>query len=93
MSSVLGGIPFDLLYSLTAVVFVVALVVGAARWYALRSDDETRPPPKQSEESHGYPLASWRYVYDLDKAEAERAVNDVHRQAETLSEAERRERR
>ncbi|KAB1193585.1 hypothetical protein GJR96_09055 [Haloferax sp. MBLA0076] len=93
MSIVLGGISFDLLYGLTAVVFVVALAVAAARWRVMRNDDEARPPEQQPEESYGYPLASWRYVYDLDKADAERAVKSVHEQAETLSEAEKQRKR
>ncbi|WP_411964137.1 hypothetical protein [Haloferax sp. YSMS24] len=90
MSSPLGGVPFDLLYGLTAALLVTALAIGGIRWWTLRTDEETPPPERRPEESHGYPLASWRYVYDLDKAEADRAVRSVNEQAETLSEAEKR---
>ncbi|WP_396611942.1 hypothetical protein ACH9L7_01265 [Haloferax sp. S1W] len=93
MPSPLDVIPFDLLYMGTVVLLVVAVTVGVLRWWSLRRDDDTRPPERQPEESHGYPLASWRYVYDLDKPDAKRAVNSVNEQAETLSKAEQKRRK
>lgn len=89
----IAGVPVGLLSSLVAVLLVVALAVGGFRWWAIRRDTGQSPPERRPEESHGYPLASWRYVYDLDKAEADRAVKSVNQQAETLSEAEKRRRR
>ncbi|SEL48134.1 hypothetical protein [Haloferax larsenii] len=92
MPSILGAIPFDLIYLGTAALLVVAFTVGGLRWWSLRSDEDAHPPERQPEESHGYPLASWRYVYDLDKPDAKRAVDSVNDQAETLAEAEKKRR-
>ena len=84
------GVSVGVLPYLVAVLLVVALAVGGFRWWAIRRDTGQSPPERKSEASHGYPLASWRYVYDLDKADADRAVQSVNQQAETLSEAEKR---
>ena len=89
----IAGVLVGLFPYLVAVLFVIAITVGVFRWWAIRRGSGESPPAQRPEESHGYPLASWRYVYDLDKAEADRAVKSVNEQAETLSEAEKQRRR
>ncbi|WP_410766829.1 hypothetical protein [Haloferax sp. DFSO60] len=81
------AIPFDLLYIVGAVILVGAVGYGVVKW--LVSDDDSPPPESKPAESYGYPLASWRYIYDLDKAGANREIQSVHEQAETLAEAEK----
>lgn len=83
-------LPLELLYFVAAAVLVGALSYAVIRWWL--SNDEGKSPEQQPEESYGYPLASWRYVYDLDKAGTKREMESVHEQAETLSEADQKRR-
>ncbi|MFC7202344.1 hypothetical protein ACFQJC_02375 [Haloferax namakaokahaiae] len=90
MPPVLDTIPFDVLYFVTAAILVGAVGYGVVRW--LTSDDSSPPPESKPAESYGYPLASWRYVYDVDKDGAKRELQSVHEQAETLSKADEKRR-
>ncbi|AFK20188.1 hypothetical protein E6P09_14220 [Haloferax mediterranei ATCC 33500] len=93
MSALLENIPFGLLPGLVMLAVVFAFGVAVHRWRAIRRGEESEPPQDRSEDSRGYPLASWRYVYDLDKAAADREVASVHEQAETLADVEQKRRK
>jgi high-affinity Fe2+/Pb2+ permease len=75
----------------TALVVAGVLVGGVYRWYSksAAADDEGDGEQKEV----GFPLASWRYVYDVEKANAGREIAAVQEQAEDLSEVDREARR
>jgi hypothetical protein len=56
------------------------------------SEDAEPEDGEQSTKATGFPLASWRYVYDVDKAEASREMASVNQQANDLAEAEKKAR-
>ncbi|MFC7128425.1 hypothetical protein [Haloferax chudinovii] len=93
MSTSLQTVPLGLLPFVVVVLLILGLGVGAGRWWSIRRGGESEPAADRPEESHGYPLASWRYVYDLDKSDAKREVASVNEQAETLADAEQKRRR
>lgn len=76
----------------STVLVVAGVLVGLVyRWDSESSaaDDEG----DEEQEGVGFPLASWRYVYDIEKANAGREIAAVQQQAEDLSEADREARR
>ena len=73
----------------TALVVLAVLAGFVYRWCAESSSDEAK---REQESGVGAPLASWRYVYDVEKADANREIAAVQQQAEELSEAERQSR-
>ncbi|ELZ96122.1 hypothetical protein C440_05540 [Haloferax mucosum ATCC BAA-1512] len=93
MATLLQSIPLGLLPVVLMLAVLLALGVAVVRWWSIRRGSEPEPPADRPEESHGYPLASWRYVYDLDKSDAKREVSSVHEQAEMLADAEKKRRR
>ncbi|EMA55265.1 MULTISPECIES: hypothetical protein [Halococcus] len=68
--------------------FVIVLVY---RWFAGANDAETKEV--NPETSEGPPLESWRHVYDVDKAAADREITAVQEQASDLAEADNEARR
>jgi hypothetical protein len=72
----------------TALVVVGVLAGLVYRWYVGSSSGDGNAESEQ-EGAVGFPLASWRYVYDVEKADASREIAAVQRQAEELSEVER----
>ncbi|WP_058827580.1 hypothetical protein [Haloferax sp. Q22] len=93
MLTSLQSVPIGLLPFVAMLLVLLALGVAGARWWSIRRGGESEPAADRPEESHGYPLASWRYVYDLDKSDAKREVASVNEQAETLADAEKKRRR
>lgn len=93
MTLPLQSLPLGLFPFVAMLLVFVALGVAAVRWWSIRRGSESEPSADRSEESHGYPLASWRYVYDLDKSDAKREVASVNEQAETLADADKKRRR
>ncbi|WP_148416765.1 hypothetical protein [Haloferax sp. KTX1] len=93
MALPLQSLPLALLPFVVLLLVLIALGVAAARWWSIRRGGGSEPAADRDEESHGYPLASWRYVYDLDKSDAKREVASVNEQAETLADADRKRRR
>ena len=80
----------------STVTFLVALaiLVGLVyRWYSESTGDGTTEESARSWASAGFPLASWRYVYDGDKADANREIASVQQQADDLTEADTKARR
>jgi hypothetical protein len=79
-------------YAATALV-VLAVLVGVV--YRRHSESSSGDAGAENERDGavGFPLASWRYVYDVEKADASREIAAVQQQAEELSEAERKFRR
>jgi high-affinity Fe2+/Pb2+ permease len=75
----------------TALVVVGVLAGLVYRWHTESSSDAGSAESEQ-EGAVGFPLASWRYVYDVEKADASREIAAVQQQAEDLSEAERKSR-
>ncbi|WP_079977628.1 hypothetical protein [Halococcus sediminicola] len=73
----------------TALVVLAVLAGFVYRWDVKSSSDDTE---HEQEGAVGTPLASWRYVYDVEKADANREIAAVQQQAEELSEAERQSR-
>lgn len=87
-------IPIGTVASAATAVVVLVIVVGLIyRWYADSTDDGNTEENEQSGMTAGFPLASWRYIYDVDKADANREITSVQQQAEDLAEAERNARR
>lgn len=76
----------------TALVVVGVLTGLVYRWYRESSSDAGSAESEQ-ERTVGFPLASWRYVYDVEKADASREMASVRQQAEDLAEADREARR
>ncbi|GGC45611.1 hypothetical protein [Haloferax sulfurifontis] len=93
MFTSLQSVPLGLLPFVVMLLVLLAVGVAAVRWWSIRRGGESEPAADHPEESHGYPLASWRYVYDLDKSDAKREVASVNEQAETLADADRKRRR
>ena len=80
----------------STVTFLVALVILVGlvyRWYAESTGDGNTEESERSGASAGFPLASWRYVYDVDKADANREIASVQQQADDLTEADTKARR
>jgi hypothetical protein len=75
----------------TALVVAGVLVGVVYRWYSKFAADDDEGDGEQ--EGVGFPLASWRYVYDIEKANAGREIAAVQEQAEDISEADREARR
>ena len=73
----------------TALVVLAVLAGFVYRWDVKSSSDDAE---REQEGAVGAPLASWRYVYDVEKADANREIAAVQQQAEELSEAERQSR-
>jgi high-affinity Fe2+/Pb2+ permease len=78
--------------AITALVVVGVLAGLVYRWHAESSSDAGSGAESEQEGAVGFPLASWRYVYDVEKADASREIAAVQQQAEELSEAERKSR-
>lgn len=78
--------------ALTSAVVLFVLASLVYRWYSGSTDDGTAED-EQSGTAAGFPLASWRYVYDVEKADANREIASVQQQADDLAEAEREARR
>ena len=74
----------------TALVVLAVLAGLCYRWYGESPTDGEAGSEREG--AVGSPLASWRYVYDVEKADANREIADVQQQAEELSEAERKSR-
>ena len=72
----------------TALVVLAVFAGLVYRWSVASSSDEGNGESEQ-EGAVGFPLASWRYVYDVEKVDASREIAAVQRQAEELSEVER----
>ncbi|EMA42480.1 hypothetical protein [Halococcus saccharolyticus] len=75
---------------------IAALVVGFVivlgyRRVTRTADADTAERPAESTE--GPPLESWRHVYDVDKAAADREITAVQEQAADLAEADEEARR
>lgn len=78
--------------SATTSIVVLAILVGLVyRWHSGATDEGDTEEGEQS--GMGFPLASWRYVYDVDKADANREIASVQQEAEDLAEADREARR
>ena len=80
----------------SAVTFLVVLVILSGlvhRWYFEATGEGDTEESERPGTGAGFPLASWRYVYDVDKADANREITSVQQQAEDLAEAERKARR
>ena len=73
----------------TALVVLAVLAGFVYRWDVKSSSDDAE---HEQEGAVGAPLASWRYVYDVEKADANREIAAVQQQAEELSEVERQSR-
>ncbi|EMA42873.1 hypothetical protein C448_10367 [Halococcus morrhuae DSM 1307] len=76
----------------TALVVAGVLVGIVYRWYS-KSAAANDKGEREEQEGVGFPLASWRYVYDVEKANAGREIAAVQEQAEDISEAGREARR
>jgi len=75
--------------------FAMVLVIFGLGYRAVTessSEDAEPEDGEQSAKATGFPLASWRYVYDVDKAEASREMASVNQQANDLAEAEKKAR-
>lgn len=72
---------------------VLAVLVGLGYRWRFRPNDDNTEESEQAGTGAGFPLASWRYVYDVDKADANREIASVQQQAEDLSEADKKSRR
>lgn len=71
---------------------VAGVLVGVVyRWYSESAAADDEGDGKQEEV--GFPLASWRYVYDVEKADTGREIAAVQEQAEEFSEVDREIRR
>lgn len=80
----------------SAVTFLTVLAVLASlvyRWRSGSNGDGNTDENDQAGTAAGFPLASWRYVYDVDKADANREIASVQQQAEDLAEADKKSRR
>lgn len=75
----------------TALVVLAVLAGFVYRWYDESSSGDGGAE-NEREGAVGFPLASWRYVYGVEKADASREIAAVQQQAEELSEAERQSR-
>jgi hypothetical protein len=76
----------------STVLVVAGVLVGLVyRWDSESSAADDEGDGEQ--EGVGFPLASWRYVYDIEKADAGREIAAVREQAEDLSEVDREARR
>lgn len=73
---------------------VLAVLIGLVyRWRSGSNGDGNTEENDQAGTNPGFPLASWRYVYDVDKADANREIASVQQQAEDLAEADKKARR
>ena len=70
---------------------ILALVVALGYRRVAGADGDATGRPTESTE--GPPLESWRSVYDVDKAEADREIAAVRKQARDLAEADNEARR
>lgn len=83
-------IQMEILAGASTPLVVLAVLAGFVyRWYAGSSSDEAE---REQEGAVGVPLASWRYVYDVEKPDVNREIAAVQQQAEELSEVERQSR-
>ena len=86
------SIQMEVLVGASTALVVLAVLAGLVyRWYGESPADGEAGSEREG--AIGSPLASWRYVYDVEKADANREIADVQQQAEELSEAERKFRR
>ena len=77
-------------------VAIATLVVGLAIGLGYRrisGASDTEPKEANPETAEGPPLESWRHVYDIDKAAADREITAVQEQAADLAEADEEARR
>ena len=75
---------------------IAALVVGVVAvlgYRRLAGTDDADTTARSSESTAGSPLESWRSVYDVDKADADREMSAVQEQANDLAEADNEARR
>ncbi|PSQ14514.1 hypothetical protein BRC98_00335 [Halobacteriales archaeon QS_7_68_65] len=72
---------------------ILALVVALGYRRVAGADDDADATGRPTESTEGPPLESWRSVYDVDKAEADREIAAVRKQASDLAEADNEARR
>ncbi|WP_049901772.1 hypothetical protein [Halococcus agarilyticus] len=72
---------------------VLALVIALGYRRIAGADGNANASERPSESTEGPPLESWRHVYDVDKADADREITAVQEQASDLAEADNEARR
>jgi hypothetical protein len=92
MAVSLAGIGIGTLASAVTSLVVLAALIGLVyRWVAGSDGDDGGDGDADGDSGSGAtagPLASWRSVYDVEKADANREVAAVQQQAEDLAEAD-----